>query len=75
MKTIIKAAIAAFSLAAGASASQADVVWHFPYKGAPYTTRTETVTKADPVYMAQKANHSATMKRAKELAKKHQHVR
>lgn len=70
MKTIIKTAIAALSLAAGASASQADVVWHFPYKGAPYATRTETATKAAPVHTTQKANHSATMM----LAKKHRHL-
>lgn len=71
MKTIIKSAIAAIALAAGASASQAEVVWHFPYKAAPYTTKSETAIKAAPVYTSQKVNHSGTIK----LAKTHQFVR
>ena len=44
MKTIIKAAIAALVVTAGATASQAQPgypVWHFPYKGAPYATQAE----------------------------------
>ena len=34
MKTIIKTAIVALTLTAGATAGQAETVWHFPHKGA-----------------------------------------
>ncbi|MGQ0673154.1 MAG: hypothetical protein ACT4N2_09790 [Hyphomicrobium sp.] len=57
MKTIIKAAIAALSLAAGASASQAEIVWHFPYKGAPYATRTEPTQQVVPYRMLRNGKH------------------
>lgn len=40
MKTIIKTTLTALALAAGASAGQAETVWHYPYKGAPYATQT-----------------------------------
>ena len=45
MKTITAAAILTFSLAVGTFGSQAqadEVVWHFPYKFAPYATRVKT---------------------------------
>jgi hypothetical protein len=42
MKTIVTAAIVAIGLAAGTigSRAQAEIVWHFPYKGTPYATQT-----------------------------------
>lgn len=61
MNTIIKTAIAALTLVAGASASQAEpqTVWHFPYKGAPYVTRVEPAHTAAPVQVLRKAMHAA----------------
>ena len=41
MKTTATAAILAVSLGATAGgAAQAEIVWHFPYKSAPYATET-----------------------------------
>lgn len=42
MKSITKAALVAIALIAGsiASQAQAETMWHFPYKGAPYATQT-----------------------------------
>ena len=42
MKTIVTAAIVAIGLAAGTfgSRAQAEIVWHYPYKGTPYATET-----------------------------------
>lgn len=61
MKTIIKTAIVALTLIAGASASQAkpELVWHFPYKGMPYGTWVEPAKKAAPVQTARRAKHAA----------------
>ena len=45
MKTTIITAILALGLAAGTFGGQAqadEIVWHFPYKGAPYATRVAT---------------------------------
>jgi hypothetical protein len=36
MKTIIKAALVAVTLAASGAAAQAHTVWRFPFKSAPY---------------------------------------
>ena len=41
MKTIIKTTLATLAVVVGASASQAETVWHTPFKGAPYATHTE----------------------------------
>ena len=62
MKTIIKTAIAALSLVAGASASQAEgqIVWHYPYKFKPYATRVEPAQQAAPVQVLRKATHAAS---------------
>lgn len=46
MKTIINTAVSALFLTLSASAGNADVVWHHPYKGAPYATTTEPATPA-----------------------------
>jgi hypothetical protein len=42
MRSIVAVAILAIGLAAGTigSQAQAETVWHFPYKGTPYTTET-----------------------------------
>ncbi len=41
MKTIVTAAILAIGLAGSiGSRAEAETVWHFPYKGAPYATQT-----------------------------------
>lgn len=50
MKTIVKTAIVALTLIAGASASQAQpqLVMHFPFKGMPYGTWVESAHKAAP---------------------------
>lgn len=55
MKTIISTAVSALFLTLGASASNADVVWHYPHKGAPYATTTEPAT---PVPAQRKARIS-----------------
>lgn len=61
MKTIIKSAIAAITVAAGAAttseAQPGQLVWHFPYKGAPYATQGERVKEAAPVEMARQVMH------------------
>ncbi len=57
MKTIIKTTLAAFALVAGASAGQAEAVWHFPYKGAPFATQTEPAAKAAPVKIVRHGKH------------------
>lgn len=57
MKTIIKTAIVALTLAAGATAGQAETVWHFPYKGAPYATQTAPVAQAAPVKIVRHGKH------------------
>ena len=61
MKTIIKTAIVAFAVVAGAGAgqAQAQTVWQFPYKGAPYATQVDPAQKAAPVRAVRKAKHSA----------------
>lgn len=46
MKSIINASVLAFALVAGTGQAQAEAVWHFPYKGAPYATQTEPVQHA-----------------------------
>ncbi len=42
MRTIIASTIFMLGVAASAigSRAQAEIVWHFPYKGAPYATQT-----------------------------------
>lgn len=60
MKTIIKTTLAAFALIAGVNASQAQpgaLVWHFPYKAAPYATRTEPVQQVAPVQAVRHGKH------------------
>lgn len=59
MKTIINAAILAFTFLAGVSAGQAraDTVWHFPYKAAPYATQSLPVQKAAPVQGTRHVTH------------------
>lgn len=57
MKTIIKTTIAALALAVGASASQAETVWHFPYKGAPYVTQSAPAMQVAPVRVKRHGNH------------------
>lgn len=70
MKTIIKAAIAAITVAAGASAGQAGTVWHFPYKGAPYATQTEPTRNV----AANEAKANRTLHYVKIAKKSHKHV-
>lgn len=57
MKTIIKTVIVALTLAAGATAGQAETVWHFPYKGAPYATQNAPAAKAAPVKIVRHGKH------------------
>ncbi len=57
MKTIIKTAIVALTLAAGATAGQAETVWQFPYKGTPFATQTAPVAQAAPVKMVRHGKH------------------
>lgn len=58
MKAIIKTAIFALTLVAGASAGHAETVWHFPYKGVPYATHVEpTWPVAHKEASAQRTRH------------------
>ena len=59
MKTIISTAMLAFAFVAGASVgqAQAETVWHFPYKGAPYATQSAPVYKAASVHVVRTAKH------------------
>lgn len=57
MKTIIKTAIVALTLTAGATAGQAETLWHFPYKGAPYATQTAPAAQAAPVKIVRHGKH------------------
>jgi hypothetical protein len=57
MKTFIKTTLAAFALVAGASAGQAETVWHFPYKGTPYATQTAPAAQAAPVKIVRHGKH------------------
>ncbi len=62
MKTIIKTAIFALTLVAGAGAGQAQPgfpKWHFPYKGAPYATQAEPAQQAAAAQVLRHAKHSA----------------
>lgn len=51
MKTISISVILAFAVAAGASVgqAQAETVWHFPYKAAPYATQSAPPDRAKSV--------------------------
>jgi len=59
MKTIINSAILALAVVGGASVgqAQAETVWHFPYKGAPYATQSAPVQQASPVRVTRHGNH------------------
>ena len=60
MKTIIKTNLAAFALITGVNASQAQpgaLVWHYPYKAAPYATRTEPVQQVAPAQTVRHPKH------------------
>ncbi len=70
MKTIIKTTLAAFALAAGASAGQAETVWHFPYKGAPYATQSAPAYKAASVHVVRTAKHQHHAARVRTASKK-----
>lgn len=66
MKTIIKTAIFALTLVAGAGASQAQSgypYWNFPYKGAPYATQAEPIQLVAPVQVVRHAKHAAVQVR------------
>lgn len=67
MKTIINSSVLAFAALAGISASQAqaDTVWHFPYKGAPYATQSAPVRQAAPVRITRNASRSTFRLQAK----------
>ena len=54
MKSIINFAATALLAGSIAGQAQANTVWHFPYKSAPYATNTYTVARA--VVSAPKAN-------------------
>jgi hypothetical protein len=63
MKTIIKTAIAAFALIAGANASQAqagDVEWYYPYKGTPYAKPSVPAQQVAPAQTVRHGNHVHT---------------
>lgn len=51
MKAISISVILAFAVAAGASVGQvqAETVWHFPYKAAPYATQSAPADRAKSV--------------------------
>lgn len=73
MKTIIKAAIAALVVTAGATASQAQpgpIVWHYPYKAAPYATQAEPQRNVS--VSETKAKH--TLHYVKIAKKPHKHI-
>ena len=55
MKSIITFAATALLAGSIAGQAQANTVWHFPYKGAPYATNTDTVA-SPAVVSAPKAN-------------------
>ena len=67
MKTIVTAATLALGLAAGtngapaqAEPAQTEIVWHFPYKGSPYATR--TVKTRNVVFEHHSTQHSVAQR-------------
>lgn len=67
MKTNINSAILAFAVLAGASEgqAQADTVWHFPYKAAPYATQSLPVQQVAPTQVTRHGHHVHVEKAAK----------
>lgn len=70
MKTIIKTTLTALALVVGASASQAETVLHFPYKGAPYATQAEPTRNV----AANEAKVKRTLHYVKIAKKSHKHA-
>lgn len=56
MKSVFNVLILTPALVAGASQAQAEAVWHFPYKGAPYATQSEA---GQPPTVRQSRRHTA----------------
>jgi hypothetical protein len=78
MKTIVATAVLAIGLAGSiGSRAEAETVWHFPYKGAPYATETAPTVrefqaerayeprKSYRLYRAPKAHAKSQLRKAR----------